>query len=135
MNEKKTVVFVCIENACRSQMAEGFAKMLGYDIIEAYSSGSRPSGKINEKAITAMEDTGYDLRTHASKSINTIPDIEYDWVVTMGCGDTCPAVRGKQHESWDIPDPKKMDQARFNQVRDTIRQKVMRLINTIQNAP
>lgn len=115
-------------------MAEAFAKMLGEDLISPYSSGSRPSGVINEKAIAAMEKIGYDLTTHASKNIKAIPEIEYDWVVTMGCGETCPTIRGKNREEWNIPDPKEMDTLHFNLIRDIIHHKVSHLIKVIQSS-
>jgi arsenate reductase len=105
----KRVLFVCIENAGRSQMAEAFARIHGANKIEPYSAGSRPSGKLNPKAMDAMRERGYDLSTHRSKSHTQIPDIEYDAVVTMGCGDEFPLVNAKKRENWSIPDPKTMD--------------------------
>lgn len=128
----KTVLFVCIENSCRSQIAEGFARMHGADILEAYSSGSKPSGVVNPKAIRSMQEIGYDLGTHVSKSLDEIPQIEYDYVITMGCGDECPFVRAKHRQDWNIPDPKHMPPAEFNVVRDTIAQKVTELIDTLR---
>src|SRR5216684_7190366 len=98
----KRLLFVCVENSNRSQMAEAFARIHGGERIEAYSAGSRPSGTINPKAIAAMREIGYDLSRHESKSLSSIPEIEYDFVATMGCGDECPLVRAKQHEDWDI---------------------------------
>ena len=124
----RKILFVCVENSCRSQMAEAFGKMLGGGVMEAYSSGSRPSGKVNEKAIASMRAAGYDLTTHASKSLDDIPQIEYDLVVTMGCGDECPYVRAKRREAWDIPDPKHMNMSQFHDVRDFIKKKVSELI-------
>lgn len=124
----KQVLFVCVENSCRSQIAEAFGKMLGVGVIRAYSSGSRPSGKVNEKAIAAMGAVGYDLTTHISKSLGDIPQIEYDLVVTMGCGDECPYVRAKRREAWDIPDPKHMDMNQFHEIRDFIKKRVSDLI-------
>ena len=94
----KKVLFVCVENSCRSQMAEAFAKIYGAKVIDSWSSGSRPSGVVNEKAISAMADIGYDLKSHVSKSLDDIPQLEYDYVVTMGCGDECPYVRAKVRE-------------------------------------
>lgn len=120
----KKVLFVCIENSNRSQMAEAFAKIHGNGNVEAYSSGSRPSGKINPKAIEAMKEVGYDLTTHTSKSLSEIPDVEYDFVATMGCGDECPFVRAKIREDWAIPDPKHMEPEEFRKVRDLIEAKV-----------
>lgn len=103
--------------------------MLGEGVIEAYSSGSRPSRKVNEKAIASMRAVGYDLATHVSKSLEDIPQIEYDLVVTMGCGDGCPHVRAKQREDWNIPDPKHMEMNQFHGIRDFIKQKVSKLID------
>lgn len=127
----KTVLFVCVENSCRSQMAEAFAKIHGKDILESYSAGSRASGKVNEKAIKSMQEVVYDLGTHKSKSLNDIPDIEYDFAITMGCGDECPYVKAKQRQDWAIPDPKIMNDQEFNKVRDMIKEKVLSLINTL----
>jgi len=107
------VLFVCIENSNRSQMAEAFAHMHGANKVEAYSAGSRPSGQVNPKVITSMKELGYDLSRHSSKSLSEIPDIEYDFVATMGCGDECPFVRTKEREDWDISDPKEWSQMNF----------------------
>src|SRR5437868_3361611 len=115
-----TILFVCVENSCRSQMAEAFAKMRGEGKIEAYSSGSKPSGKVNPRAIEFMKETGYDLSTHASKSLADIPQIEYDFAITMGCGDECPSVRAKHREDWQIPDPKNLSPEEFRRIRDRI---------------
>ena len=127
----KRVLFVCIENAGRSQMAQAFARMHGANKIEPYSAGSRPSGKINPKAMNAMRERGYDLSTHRSKSLTEIPDIEYDAVVTMGCGDECPLVSAKKREDWSVPDPKTMDAIEVRQVRDLIETKVKKLIEEL----
>ena len=126
------VLFVCIENSCRSQMAEGFARMLGAGVVEAYSAGSRPSGKVNDKAIAAMRAIGYDLAAHDSKSLDEIPQIEYDCVITMGCGDACPFVRARRREDWGIPDPKHLDEKEFAEVRDLIRNKVLALVESLR---
>ncbi len=127
----KKVLFVCIENSCRSQIAEAFAKIHGRDVIESYSAGSKASGKINEKAIKSMQEIGYDLGAHKSKSLSDIPNVEYDFAITMGCGDECPYVRAKQRQDWGIPDPRNMNDSEFNQVRDLIEEKVLSLINIL----
>lgn len=127
----KKVLFVCVENSNRSQMAEAFAKIHGGGIVEAYSSGSRPSGKVNPKAIAAMQELGYDLTKHTSKSLNEIPDVEYDFVATMGCGDECPFIRAKRREDWAIPDPKHLDAEEFRKVRDLIESKVKAMLAQI----
>ena len=117
-------VFVCVENSNRSQMAEAFARMAGLD---AYSAGSRPSGKVNPKAIEAMKELGYDLATHHSKSLSDLPDEAFDIAVTMGCGDECPMLKATKREDWGIPDPKEMSPEQFREVRDLIGRKVNEL--------
>ena len=128
----KKVLFVCVENSCRSQMAEAFAKIHGKDIIEAYSSGSKPSGIVNGKAVTTMNEIGYDLSTHTSKSLSDIPDVEYEYAITMGCGDECPFVKARHREDWQIPDPKEMDKEDFRKTRDMIEEKVKKLIEKLE---
>jgi arsenate reductase (thioredoxin) len=117
-------VFVCVENSNRSQMAEAFARMAG---VEAYSAGSRPSGKVNPKAIEAMKELGYDLTTHYSKSLDDLPNETFDVAVTMGCGDECPMLKATRREDWQIPDPKEMLPEQFREVRDLIGRKVKEL--------
>ena len=124
----KNVLFVCVENSCRSQMAQAFAIINGKDKVTAYSAGSKPSGVVNPKAIASMKEIGYDLSQHDSKSLDDIPDIEYDFVATMGCGDACPYVRSKKREDWAIPDPKHMDPDEFRKIRDLIEQKVKNIL-------
>ena len=120
----RRVLFVCVENSTRSQMAEAFVRIHGGDRVEVYSSGSRPSGKINPRAIASMGEIGYELSGHRSKQLSEIADVEYDFVATMGCGDECPSVRAKRREDWDIPDPKNMGPDEFREVRDWIERKV-----------
>ena len=111
-------------------MAQAFAIIHGKDKVNAYSSGSRPSGIVNPKAIAAMQELGYDLSTHVSKSLDEIPQIEYDYVITMGCGDACPFVRAKHREDWAIPDTRNMERDEFNKVRDFIEEKVIELLGS-----
>ncbi len=122
------VLFVCIENSNRSQMAQAFATMYGNPGLRAYSAGSRPSGKINPKAIAAMKELGYDLTSHDSKSLNDLPDVVFDYAITMGCGDACPYVRAKHRADWNIPDPREMNEVEFRKVRDLIGEKVKQLL-------
>src|SRR4029079_5357655 len=96
MGQAKRGLFVCVKNSNRSQMAEAFARIHGGDAVEAFSAGSRPSGVVNPKAIAVMREVGYDLATHVSKSLDDVPQIEWDLVATMGCGDECPFVRAKR---------------------------------------
>ena len=130
----KKILFVCVENSCRSQMAEALGKIHGKGVLECYSSGSRPSGVVNPKAIEALKDIGYDLSTHESKSLQEIPRIEYDYAITMGCGDECPCVQAKIRQDWQIPDPKHMEKDEFNGVRDTIRDRVLQLVESCKSA-
>lgn len=125
------MLFVCVENSNRSQMAEAFARIHGGDRVEAYSAGSRPSGVVNSKAIEPMRELGYDLGAHSSKSLDYIPQVEYDFVATMGCGDACPFVRAKQRADWQIPDPKNLASAEFNEVRDMIERNVTQALAAI----
>lgn len=127
---KPRVLFVCVENANRSQMAEAFARMLGGDRIEAFSAGSRPSGSLNPKAIAAMAELGYDLSGHRSKSLDDIEG-EFDAVVTMGCGDRCPWIPARIREDWALPDPRDLDEAGYRAVRDTIHARVSGLLQRL----
>ena len=127
---RKRVLFVCVENSNRSQMAEAFARIHGGDAVEALSAGSRPSGRINPKAIRFMAELGYDLTQHASKSLDDI-DGEFDAVVTMGCGDACPWVPAKRREDWALPDPRDMGDDGYRAVRDDISHRVKALLETL----
>jgi arsenate reductase (thioredoxin) len=131
----KTVLFVCVENSNRSQMAEAFARIHGAGRVAAASAGSRPSGRINPKAIEAMHELGYDLSTHASKGLDEFNGRAVDVAVTMGCGDECPLVRAGRRVDWQIPDPRDMTPEEFRGVRDLIGQKVSDLIAGLDTAP
>jgi len=121
------VLFVCVENSARSQMAEAFARALG---AEASSAGSDPAGEIHPRAIQAMAEKGISLDDHRSKSLDEIAAGEWDYVVTMGCGDVCPWVPARHREDWDLPDPKTLDDAGFRGVRDEIEARVRKLVRT-----
>ncbi len=127
----KKVLFVCVENSNRSQMAEAFARMHGGAKIEAHSAGSRPSGRVNPKAIEAMRELGYDLTQHTSKGLDSFNGSEVEVAVTMGCGDECPLVLAKQRVDWKIPDPREMSPEEFRGVRDLIERQVKSLIEQL----
>ena len=131
----KTVLFVCVENSNRSQMAEAFARMHGGDGVQAASAGSRPSGRINPKAVAAMQELGYDLTAHASKGLDAFNGTTVDVAVTMGCGDECPLVIAGRREDWQIPDPREMSPEEFRGVRDLIRDKVLALLASLEAVP
>lgn len=127
----KKVIFVCVENSNRSQMAEAFARIHGAAKVESFSAGSRPSGRVNPKAIEAMREVGYDLTTHASKGLSDFNGKEVDVAVTMGCGDECPLVLAKQRVDWQIPDPRDMTPEQFRGVRNLIEAKVKELLASL----
>jgi protein-tyrosine-phosphatase len=122
------ILFVCVENSCRSQMAEAFGRLHGAGRVEVYSAGSHPSGQVNAQASASMRERGYDLAQHTSKALTEIPDVEYDVAVTMGCGDACPLVRARRREDWGIPDPKGLPPEQFRAVRDLIETRVKDLL-------
>jgi arsenate reductase (thioredoxin) len=128
---KKSVLFVCVENSNRSQMAEAFARMHGGDTVEAASSGSKPSGRVNPRAIEFMKERGYDLTTHTSKSLDQFNGKDITVAVTMGCGDACPLVKADRREDWNIPDPKDMPPEQYREVRDLIEWKVKELLASL----
>ena len=128
----KRVLFVCVENSNRSQMAQAFARIHGGEHIEAYSAGSRPSGVVNPRAIEAMRERGYDLSGHTSKSLDDLPaNAEWDFVATMGCGDNCPMLRARRREDWNLPDPKNLSPEEFARVRDEIESRVKAMLASL----
>ncbi|MFV2007112.1 MAG: arsenate reductase ArsC [Longimicrobiales bacterium] len=128
----KTVLYICIENSNRSQMAEAFTRLHGLDVLEAFSAGSSPSGAVNPNAIRAMAELSYDLTSHWSKGVSEVPEGPYDFVITMGCGDDCPYIAAEQRDDWALPDPKTMPPEGFNEVRDEIGRRVKQLIARIK---
>ena len=130
----KSILFVCVENSNRSQMAEAFARMHGGGRVEAASAGSRPSGRINPKAIEAMKELGYDLTAHSSKGLDAFNGKAVDVAVTMGCGDECPLVLAARREDWQIPDPREMSPEEFRGVRDLVEQKVLALLASLDGS-
>jgi protein-tyrosine-phosphatase len=131
----KRVLFVCVENSNRSQMAEAFARIHGAGRVDAASAGSKPSGRVNPKAVEAMRELGYDLTTHVSKGLEEFNGRHMDVAVTMGCGDECPLVHAGQRVDWQIPDPRDMTPEQFRGVRDLIERKVVELLATLPSVP
>jgi arsenate reductase (thioredoxin) len=127
----KKVLFVCVENSCRSQMAEGFAREFGKGVLEVYSAGSKPSGKISTLAIEVMREAGVDISGNISKGFNELPLRNFDYVITLGCQDICPFFPADKHLEWQIDDPKNKDVEFFRKVRDDISCKVSELIKSI----
>lgn len=114
------LLFVCIENSNRSQMAEGFARRLGGDRVAAFSAGSRPSGVINPRAIQFMAEKQIDLTSQSSHGLDALPPVHWDYIVTMGCGDACPTLPATHRLDWELPDPKHLPDDEFRAVRDRI---------------
>lgn len=124
-----TLLFVCVENSCRSQMAEGFARSLGAHRVQAFSAGSKPSGQVNPRAVVFMQERNVDLRSQESKGIGDLPPVEWDYIVTMGCGDACPALPARHRVDWELQDPKHLDDAGFRAVRDRIEELTRALLD------
>ena len=123
-----SVVFVCVANSCRSQIAEAVAKSVAGPSWEVWSAGSHPSGRVHPVAIEAMKELGLNLSGHRSKGLAELPPREWDYVVTMGCGDACPAVRARHRIDWDIPDPVGLPMEDVRRIRDDLRQRVGKLL-------
>ena len=126
------VLFVCVENSNRSQMAEAFARARGGGAVSSLSAGSKPSGQINPRAIALMAERGIDLSGQHSKSLAEVGNEAFAAVVTMGCGDACPWLPADRREDWTLPDPKLLDDEGFRRVRDDIEQRVMRLLHELR---
>jgi protein-tyrosine-phosphatase len=126
---KKKILFVCIGNACRSQMAEGFFRQLAKGEVQVFSAGSHPAGFVAPQAVAVMKEKGIDISGHHSKSVKEIGEKSFDLLVTMGCGDDCPWVPAKQRVDWVIPDPIGESDEFFRGVRDEIEAKVRELLN------
>jgi len=127
----KKVLFVCVENSCRSQMADGFAQALGKGKIESYSAGSKPNGKVNPGAIKIMQEAGIDISEAQSKGFGDLAVEKFDYVITMGCKDTCPFIPADKHIEWQIDDPKGKSEEFFRKTRDLIKEKVELLIRKV----
>ena len=125
---KARILFLCIENSNRSQMAEAFGRMYAPAGMEVYSAGSAPSGRVNPKAVEAMKELGYDMASHRSKGLVELPPGAFDVAVTMGCGDACPASLAKRRIDWQIPDPKLLSAEDYREVRNLIGRMVRALV-------
>jgi protein-tyrosine-phosphatase len=128
MSEKPTVLFVCVHNAGRSQMAAGFLRELAGDRVEVLSAGSEPKDRINPVAIEAMAEEGIDIAGNTPKVLTVEAVRESDVVITMGCGDACPIFPGKRYEDWELEDPAGKDLETVRRVRDDIRARVESLL-------
>jgi arsenate reductase len=123
-----TVLFVCVHNAGRSQMAAGFLQHLGGDAVTVLSAGSMPADRINPVAVEAMAEVGIDITKAGPKVLTTEAVQESDVVVTMGCGDACPYFPGKRYEDWKLDDPAGQGIEAVRPIRDEIRSRVEALL-------
>jgi protein-tyrosine-phosphatase len=128
MSQKPTVLFVCVHNAGRSQMAAGFMRQLGQGRVEVLSAGSAPKDSINPIAVEAMAELGIDIAKHVPKILTTEAVQESDAVVTMGCGDVCPFYPGKRYEDWVLDDPAGQGIESVRVIRDEIKARVEDLL-------
>lgn len=128
---KKKVAFVCIHNSCRSQMAEGWAKYLGSDVLEVYSAGTEEYHEVKPLAVKVMEEAGVDMSSHYPKLLTDIPE-EIDILITMGCGVVCPFVPCQHQEDWGLTDPSGGHIEGFRGTRDIIKEKVENLIDRVK---
>jgi len=129
--QRSTILFVCVHNAGRSQMAAGLARNLGGERVEVRSAGSDPAEHVNPAAVAAMAEVDVDLQDAAPKLLEIDAVREADVIVTMGCGDACPVFPGKRYEDWDLEDPAGKDLAQVRQIRDEIRSRVEALLESL----
>ena len=131
MNSTPTVLFVCVHNAGRSQMAAGWLRHLGGNAIEVRSAGSAPADQVNPSAVAAMAEDGIDITAEIPKVLTTEAVQDSDVVITMGCGDTCPVFPGKRYEDWDLDDPAGQGVQAVRPIRDDIKARVVALLGEL----
>ena len=131
MTDKPRILFVCVHNAGRSQMAAGYAQALGGDRVEVVSAGSEPADQLNPQAIAVMAEEGIDIAGEQPKILTTDAVREADAVITMGCGDTCPIFPGKRYEDWELTDPAGRPIDTVREVRDDIKTRVQALLGSL----
>jgi protein-tyrosine-phosphatase len=127
-SDRPGILFVCVANSCRSQMAEAIAKSIGKDRWDIWSAGSHPSGRIHPVAIQAMQELQLDLASHHSKGLADVPARQWEYVVTMGCGDACPTVPARRRLDWQIPDPVGLPMEDVRKIREHLVQLVTELL-------
>ncbi|AOP54838.1 arsenate reductase ArsC [Brevibacterium aurantiacum] len=131
---KPTVLFVCVHNAGRSQMAAGFLRELGADRVEVRSAGNEPRDMINPTAAEAMAEVGIDITDQQPKILTPDTVKTSDVVITMGCGDACPIFPGKRYEDWELDDPAGQGIETVRNIRDDIRARIKALLNSLEDA-
>ena len=131
MSEKPTVLFVCVHNAGRSQMAAGYLRALGGDRVEVLSAGSAPKDEINPVAVAAMAEEGIDIAGNSPKVLTVEAVQESDVVITMGCGDECPFYPGTRYLDWQLDDPAGLGIGAIRPIRDEIDRRVLELLDDL----
>jgi arsenate reductase (thioredoxin) len=131
MSDKPSVLFVCVHNAGRSQMAAGWLRHLAGDTVEVRSAGSEPGETINPAAVEAMAEVGIDISDQRPKRLEWETAESSDVIITMGCGDACPIFPGTRYENWDLDDPAGLDVADVRPIRDELERRVHRLLDQI----
>jgi protein-tyrosine-phosphatase len=131
VSAKPSVLFVCVHNAGRSQMAQGWLTHLGGDRIDVRSAGTAPADGVNPVAVAVMAEVGIDITGEQPKVLTTDTVRQSDVVITMGCGDTCPIFPGKRYEDWDLADPAGQDLPTVRVIRDEIRSRVVALVDSL----
>ena len=135
MSQTQTVLFVCVHNAGRSQMAAGYLRELSSGTVRVLSAGSEPGAAVNPVAVAAMAEDGIDISGAVPSILETEDVRASDVVVTMGCGDACPVYPGKRYLDWDLPDPAGLDVAAVRPIRDEIQKRVAALVNELVHRP
>ncbi|PZE67545.1 arsenate reductase ArsC [Curtobacterium sp. MCBD17_021] len=130
-DQKPAVLFVCVHNAGRSQMAAGFLRAIAGDRIDVFSAGSEPADQVNQVAVAAMHEVDVDIVGQTPAILTTDAVRNADVVVTMGCGDACPVFPGKRYEDWELSDPAGLPLEDVRPIRDDIRGRVERLVTTL----
>jgi len=131
MADKPSVLFVCVHNAGRSQMAAGYLSRLSGGAVEVRSAGSEPADQVNPSAVAAMAEAGIDITAERPKILTNEAVKESDVVITMGCGDTCPIFPGKRYEDWDLDDPAGQGLDAVRPIRDEIRGRIVKLLSEL----
>ncbi|MEV5693983.1 arsenate reductase ArsC [Micromonospora globbae] len=131
MSDKPSVLFVCVHNAGRSQMAAGWLRHLAGDAVEVRSAGSAPGDQVNPAAVEAMREVGIDIGNQRPKLLEYETAESSDVIVTMGCGDACPVFPGKRYEDWKLDDPAGKSVEAVRPIRDEIRDRVQRLVDDL----
>uniref|UniRef100_A0A7C3YTN3 Arsenate reductase ArsC n=1 Tax=candidate division WOR-3 bacterium TaxID=2052148 RepID=A0A7C3YTN3_UNCW3 len=127
----KRILFACVGNSCRSQMAEAFCRYFAEE-IECASAGSNPEKEVSPEAIAVMKEVGIDIANAKPKGFQDLPDLRFDYLVTMGCEVSCPFLPGAKLIEWQIPDPKGKGIEEFRRVRELIRESVQELLKRIR---